>query len=163
MRVTRRAASEAGSVLALVPAAFLVLIALGALAVDSAVAYEAQQQLHDTLVAASNDAASAAVDPSVFYSTGTVALNASVAAQIVCQSVASQHSSELHGTRVWLAVAGARLRVVGEATVYAVFGKAIPGFGRRHVRAAVNAIASTASDSGAGSPGNLSNLIALNC
>ncbi|HEX4864787.1 MAG TPA: hypothetical protein VFV02_11980 [Acidimicrobiales bacterium] len=132
-----------GSVLALVPAGFLIFVILGALAVDSAVAYQGQQQLHDSLVAAANDAASAAVDRSVFYATGTVVLNATEAGQIVCQSVASQHSAQLHGTRLWMAVQGTTVRLVGESTVYAVFGKAIPGFGERRVRSSVEALAAT--------------------
>lgn len=141
MRIGRRDSTERGSVLALVPAGFLVLIALAALAVDSAVAYQGQQELHDTLVAAANDAASSAVDRSSFYGTGAVVLNPSEVGQIVCQSVASQHSSELHGTQLWLAVQGPSVRLIGESTVNAVFGRAIPGFGTRHVRATVDAVA----------------------
>jgi hypothetical protein len=119
------------------------MIILGALAVDSAVAYQGQQQLHDNLVAAANDAASSAIDRSVFYATGSVVLNATQAAQVVCDSVTSQHSSQLHGTRLALAVRGASLRLTGEASVDAVFGRALPGFGTRHVRAVVDAVAAT--------------------
>lgn len=163
MRVRGRDSTDRGSVLALIPAGFLTLTLLGALAVDSAVAYEGQQQLHDTLVAAANDAASAAVDQSDFYATGTVVLNASQAGQIVCQSVISQRSSELHDTRLWLAVQGTSVRLVGESTVYAVFGRAIPGFGTRRVRASVNAIASTGPTRRPGVSGPPSNPALLSC
>lgn len=163
MRVRRRDSSDRGSVLALIPAGFLILVILGALAVDSAVAYQGQQQLHDALVAAANDAASAAVDRSVFYGTGTVVLNVPEAGQIVCQSVASQRSSELHDTRLWLAVQGTSVRVVGESTVYAVFGRAIPGFGTRRVRASVNAIGSTSPAQRPGASGPPSTPVPLSC
>lgn len=163
MRVRRRDSSDLGSVLALIPAGFLTFIILGALAVDSAVAYQGQQQLHDTLVAAANDAASAAVDRSAFYASGSVVLNASEAGQIVCHSVASQRSSELHDTRLWLAVQGTSVRLVGESTVYAVFGRAIPGFGARRVRASVNALASTGPAQRPGASGPPPNPAPLSC
>lgn len=158
-----RDSTDRGSVLALIPAGFLTFVVLGALAVDSAVAYQGQQQLHDTLVAAANDAASAAVDQSIFYATGTVVLNASEAGQIVCQSVASQRSSELHDTRLWMAVQGTSVRLVGESTVYAVFGRAIPGLGTRRVRASVNAVASTGPAQRPGPTGPPSNSLPLPC
>ena len=70
--LTRR--SERGSVLALVPAAFLVLVILGALAVDSAAAYLAQRQLRDSLSAAAADAVGAGLSRSSFYATVAVTL-----------------------------------------------------------------------------------------
>jgi hypothetical protein len=140
----RRPSGDRGSVLALVPAGFLVLIALGALAVDSAVAYLGQQQLHDALVAAANDAASSAIDHSAFYGSGSVVISLPAAQQVVCESVLQQHVSQLHQVKLWLAVNGTEVRVIGEAEVDAVFGRAIPGFGTRHVRAVVDAVATTA-------------------
>ena len=148
----RRLSGDRGSVLALVPAGFLVLIALGALAVDSAVAYQGQQQLHDTLVAAANDAASSAIDHSAFYGSGSVVISLPVAQQVVCRSLVQQHDSQLHQVKLWLGVNGAELRVMGEAKVDAVFGRAIPGFGTRHVRAVVDAVAATAPGQQPGSP-----------
>jgi len=148
----RRLSGDRGSVLALVPAGFLVLIALGALAVDSAVAYQGQQQLHDNLVAAANDAASSAIDHSAFYGSGSVVISLPVAQQVVCRSLVQQHDSQLHQVKLWLGVNGAELRVMGEAKVDAVFGRAIPGFGTRQVRAVVDAVAATAPGQQPGSP-----------
>lgn len=148
----RRLSGDRGSVLALVPAGFLVLIALGALAVDSAVAYQGQQQLHDALVAAANDAASSAIDHSAFYGSGSVVISLPVAQQVVCRSLVQQHDSQLHQVKLWLGVNGAELRVMGEAKVDAVFGRAIPGFGTRQVRAVVDAVAATAPGQQPGSP-----------
>jgi hypothetical protein len=153
MRVRRRrTSSDRGSVLALVPAGFLVLVALGALAVDSAVTYLGQQELHDTLVAAANDAASSAIDHSAFYGSGSVVISLPAAQQVVCESVVQQHASQLHGMKLWLGVNGAKLTVIGEARVDAVFGRAIPGFGTRQVRAVVDAVAATAPGQNAESP-----------
>ena len=157
-RATRSA--ESGSVLALVPAGFLVLILLGALAVDSAVAYLGQQQLRDALTAAANDAAGAAIDNSLFYRQGRVVIDSSEAQHVVCQSVAAQHFSQLHGVRVWVTTQGADISVQGRATVDAVFGRALPGFGARTVSARVDAVADTAARSAtpraAGSPVSVS-------
>ena len=52
----------------LVPAGFLILITLAALAVDSVATYLAQQQLHDSLVVAANHAVSAGLSNQAFYS-----------------------------------------------------------------------------------------------
>jgi hypothetical protein len=145
MHVTARRVRRAdtGSVLALVPAGFLVLILLGALAVDSAVAYLGQQQLHDALTAAANDAAGAAIDNQLFYRDVRVVIDSSQARTVVCESVAAQHFSQLHGVHVFVTTRGADIAVEGSATVDAVFGRAIPGFGRRTVTARVDAVAET--------------------
>jgi hypothetical protein len=135
--------SDRGSVLALVPAAFLVLIILGALAVDSAAAYLGQRQLHDTLGAAAADAVGAGLSRPKFYANGAVSLTLSQAAQVVCQSVAAQADGDLHDVRLWIAVAGPTIRLEGRASVDAIFGRDIPGFGVRHVRASGTATAAT--------------------
>lgn len=162
MRVTRTP-PERGSVLALVPAGFLVFIMLAALAVDSAVAYLGQQQLHDNLVAAANDAASAAIDHATFYRSGAVVLSLPVAEQVVCDSVSAQHSPQLRAEKLWLGVRGRAVRVVGEAQVDAVFGKAIPGFGSRHVKAVVDSVAANGPGQNAAQPGAAWDLVALPC
>jgi hypothetical protein len=141
MHMTRR--SERGSVLALMPAAFLVLVILGALAVDSASTYLAQRQLRDSLEAAAADAVGAGLSRSSFYSHGAVTLTLSQAAQVVCQSIAAQADRDLHDVRLWIAVAGPAIRLEGTASVDAVFGRDIPGFGVRHVRASSTANAAT--------------------
>ena len=97
--------SESGSALALVPAGFLVLIILAAIAVDSAVALLGQRQLGDALAAAANDAAGAAISNSTFYGTGRVALDPAAAARTVCVSLAAQHPN-LRDLSVQIAVAG---------------------------------------------------------
>jgi hypothetical protein len=132
---------ERGSVLALVPAGFLVLILLAALAVDSAVTYLGQQQLHDTLAAAATDSATAAIDNGSFYRSGSVVLDPAQVARTMCLSLGAQNQSGLHNLRVWLAVDGNQVAVEGTATVNAVFGRIVPGLARRRVRARVSAVA----------------------
>jgi hypothetical protein len=135
---------DRGSVLALVPAGFLVLILLGALAVDSAVTYLGQQRLHDTLAAAATDAATAGIDNGSFYRSGRVVLDPAQVARTVCLSVRAQNQSGLLDLRLWVAVDGNRVGLEGTATVDAVFGRAIPGLARRQVRADVSAVAADA-------------------
>ena len=52
----------------LVPAGVLVLVILGAIAVDSAIAFLAQRELTGAAAAAANDAAAAAISDQTFYS-----------------------------------------------------------------------------------------------
>jgi hypothetical protein len=132
--------NERGSVLMLVPAGFLVLMLLAAIAVDSAVAYQARNQLHDALAAAANDAVGAAVDPSSFYSRGSVVLDPPAVASVVCRSVAAQGLGPLHGLRLAIAVSPDAVRVTGQATVDAVFGRFVPGFGTRPVSSSADAV-----------------------
>lgn len=124
---------ERGSALALVPAGFLVLVLLASLAVDSAVAYLGQQQLHDALSAAANDAVTAGLDNASFYGGGTLVLDPAAVARTVCASVAAQHDPGLHHIALSMVIEGDSVRVNGSAVVDAVFGRAIPGLAQRSV------------------------------
>jgi hypothetical protein len=126
---------ERGSVLALVPAAFLILIFLGCLAVDSAVAFQARSQLREVVAGAANDAVAAGIDQGAFYSSGTVELDPTAVASAVCQAVEAQDMTPFHDLSVSVSVRGLSVRVVASASVDAVFGRAIPGFGTRQVSA----------------------------
>lgn len=158
-----RGRGEIGSVLMLVPAGFLVLILLGALAVDSAAAYLGQQQLHDSLEAAANDAATAALSSQAFYARGAVIIDPAVAARSVCLDIASQSDRDIHGIQLWMAVEGPALRLRATATVDAVFGRAIPRFGQRHI--AANAAAVVAGHEITTNGPSISNapMVALSC
>ena len=146
MRV--KAGRERGSALALVPAGFLVLIVLAAIAVDSAATYLGQQQLHDAVTAAANDAAAAGLSNSSFYGSGAITIDPGTANALVCQSVGAQSYSDLHNVRLFVAVGGPAIRVEATATVNAVFGRALPGVGGRSVRAVADAVASGAPGGG---------------
>jgi hypothetical protein len=141
-----RAAGERGSVLVLVPAGFLVLILLGAMAVDAAVAFLGQRQLADTTAGAANDAATAALANAAFYGSGNLAVDPSAAAAVVCRSFLAQGNGELHDVTLFIAVDGPVIRVRAHAQVDAVFGRIVPGFGRRAVSAEATAAATTGAD-----------------
>ncbi len=167
MRVrVRTGGRDHGSVLALVPAGFLVLILLAALAVDSAVSYLGQEQLHDALSGAANDAVTAALDNTSFYRSGAITIDPVAAGRVVCASVAAQNAPALQGLQVWMAVDGDSLRLRGEAEVDSVFGRAIPGLAHHTVRASVAAVAAqgpVASTAAPGSPGAAEALMPLRC
>jgi hypothetical protein len=155
--------TERGSVLMLVPAGFLVLIILAALAVDSAATYLGQQQLHDSLVAAANDAVTAGLSNRSFYSNGAVVLDPGAVGRVVCLTIAAQSDNDLHGLTVRMAVDGASVRLQGTATVEAVFGRAIPRFGHRHVRADVRAVVTGQPIAASNGTGLLGPLVPLTC
>jgi hypothetical protein len=149
-----------------VPAGFLVLMLLAALAVDSAVSYLGQEQLHDALSGAANDAVTAAIDDSSFYRSGAITIDPAAAGQVVCASVAAQNASALRGLEVWMAVDGDSLRLRGQAEVAGVFGRVIPGLAHHTVRASVAAVAAqgqVATTAAATSPGAAEALVPLRC
>jgi hypothetical protein len=130
-----RRGGDGGSALALVPAAFLVLILLGAMVVDNAVTYLGQRQLHDALVAAANDSVGAAVDDRAFYRGGTITLDPAKVAAVACDSVLAQHMSGVGDLQIWVSTGPGSVRVQATAEVEEVFGRAIPGFATRPVHA----------------------------
>jgi hypothetical protein len=155
--------TERGSVLMLVPAGFLVLVILAALAVDSAATYLGQQQLHDSLVAATNDAVTAGLSSPSFYSNGAVVLDPNAVGRAVCLSVAAQSDTDLHAVQLSMAVNGPAVRLEGRATVDAVFGRVIPGFGHRRVRADVEAVVTGHSLGESGGTATFGPLVPLAC
>jgi hypothetical protein len=147
----------------LVPAGFLVLITLAALAVDSAATYLAQRQLHDSLVAAANDAVTAGLSNQSFYIQGAVSIDPAAAGRVVCLTLAAQSDSNLHQRRLWMAVNGPAIRLRGTAMVNAVFGRAIPGFGQRHVKADVQAVVTGGALAGSNTTTSSAPLLPLTC
>ena len=130
-QVTKRSPrrSERGSVLMLMPAAVLVLLVLGAIAVDSAVVFLAQRDLANRTAAAANDIAGAATSDATFYGEGRVVVDAGEARRYVAAAFAPALRPE--GYASW----SPELRVVGDRTVEVsataevryVFATAIPG------------------------------------
>jgi hypothetical protein len=139
MLIRARRQGQRGGVLVLVPAGFLVLIILAALAVDTAVYYLGQQQLRDALAAAANDSVSAGLNNGAFYGNGRITLDPALVDDVACRSMASQNVSGLHHLRVSAVIMGNSVRLMGVADVDAVFGKSIPGYGHHTVRATATA------------------------
>jgi hypothetical protein len=135
---------ERGSVLALVPAAFLVLLLLGALAVDSGAAFLGQRDLSSSIQTAAADAAGAGISPGAFYGQGAVTIDPTQAAAVVCQDMVAQGNQNLLDPTVAMAVEGPAVFLQAHAQVKAVFGSIVPGFGRRTVSAEAVAVAAEA-------------------
>ena len=113
----------------LMPAAVLVMIVLGGLAVDSAVGFLAARELSDLTAAAANDAASEALDDRAFHE-GTVdgvTLHPRRAEEVVALSIAARGSGSFTLTGVDVDVTGEEVTVRASATVRMLFAPALPG------------------------------------
>src|SRR5207245_2489235 len=106
------------------------LFMLGALAVDSAAAYLAQRQLSDAVAGAANDASTAGLSDSAFYTRGQLVIDMSAAASAVCQSVTATLDTRIHVTSLQLAVEGRWVHVRAAAHVRRVIIAAAPFVGR---------------------------------
>ena len=137
-----RVSDERGSVLALVPAGFLVLVVLAAIAVDGAVGLLGQRQCADLAAAIANDVAGAGVSSSAFYRGGAVVVDPVAAERTACAVVSATGSGGVQQVRVALAVDGPSVTVSVSGVVAPVFGRRLPGAERR-VGAEATASAST--------------------
>jgi hypothetical protein len=89
--VTAHRSTERGSVLILVPALVLVMLILGAIAVDSAVAYLGHRELQDFTASVAQQVATATLSQPAFYQNGgTVEIDQSKVAAIIDQAVRAQ-------------------------------------------------------------------------
>jgi Flp pilus assembly protein TadG len=137
----RRRREQRGSVLMLVPAAVLVLVILGAIAVDSAVAFLGQRELDNYTASAATTAASAGLDPSAFYTNARVVIDPQRADDIA-KALQSQVGSGVHDLHVAVTVEGGRVTVAATGVVDDVFARALPGQHHSwHLRAASTATA----------------------
>lgn len=134
----RRPEPERGSTLLLFPAALLIMVALAAMTVDSAIAFMAQRQLLNATAAAANDAATEALSDRSFYEENRIELSSyaveAIAVGRVFQLVDQSRHHDLNVTAEALppATAGCAwtVRVIASSRVDELFGKAIPGSGR---------------------------------
>lgn len=115
--------SDHGTVLMFMPAAVLILVVLGALAVDFTAVHLRQRELENAADAAANDAASAAVDQQILRSTGEIVLDPALAKQIVAAAVGARNLPDA-------AITGAQatdneITVTLSMNVDYIFGKAL--------------------------------------
>lgn len=145
-----RSGSEHGSVLLLFPAAFLIVLLLGSLAIDAAVVFLHQRELAAAADAAANDAVVLGLDPVVLRNDGLAILDpvlvrAEVDASlrrrgILGSLVEPPHVEILDGNRL-------RLSLVARADY--VIAPALPGAPTgRTIRASVTAVATDQSPPG---------------
>jgi len=113
----------------LMPAAVLVFIVLGAIAVDFAVAFLGEREVSNAAAAAANDAAGAALDQTRFYADGALRLDPVRAASVGRSSVRAAGLDHLGDVDVRVAVDrdAPVVTVTVSARVGYVFAKALPG------------------------------------
>ncbi|HEX2038152.1 MAG TPA: hypothetical protein VHF47_00305 [Acidimicrobiales bacterium] len=130
MRAERGA--ERGSALALVPAGVLVLVVLGALAVDAALAFLGQRALTDAAAAAANDAAAVGMSDAAFYgeATGPIVLDPVAARRAAVTAVAARGLRGVHVTRHVVEVQGDQVCVRLTGRVPYLFSPLVPGVPR---------------------------------
>ena len=106
-----RPRAERGSVLMLMPAAVLIMLLLGAIAVDSAIVYLGQRQAYNVAFDAANDAAGAGFDLEVARTEGEIVYDSDRVEDLAAQAVAAAAidglelvSAEVEGTAVVVTV-----------------------------------------------------------
>jgi len=121
--------AESGSAMILMPAAVLIMVVLGALAVDSAIAFLGEREVANAAAAAANDAAGAAIDLDEFYTSGAIVLSPERAQQVATASVNATAPDFLDAVDVDVSVspAGDAVEVTVTATVRYIFAPALPG------------------------------------
>ncbi len=132
---------QRGSALILAPVGMLVLVLLAAMTVDGALAVLGQRQLANALASAAADAANAGVDQTDFYHHGQIALDPPDTQTLVCDSLRAQADLHLRHLRVWVAVAGPEVTLLGRAEITPIFGRAVPGIDHWPVAATATATA----------------------
>ena len=126
----RRAGEDRGSAMMLMPAGVLIVIVLGSIAVDFAIAFLAQREVSNLAAAAAHDAAAVAVDMDHWYETGEVVLDQDVATTIVDESIARRASGAAEGithTSPELLDGGTGVRVEVSGRASYIFTDVIPG------------------------------------
>jgi uncharacterized membrane protein len=126
---------QRGSTLLLFPAALLIMLALAAITVDSAIAFMGQRQLANATAAAANDAAAEAMSDDAFYRYDSVELSPAAVEAVAVRRVESLvDPARHHGLAVTAeafppAAAGCAwtVRVRASSRVDELFGKALPG------------------------------------
>ena len=121
--------------LLLFPAALLIMVALAAMTVDSAIAFLAQRELQNATAAAANDAATEALSDRAFYQGDRVELSRSGVEAIARDRVDAlvnrdrHHDLTVDAEAIPPARAGCAwtVRVTASSSVDQLFGKAMPG------------------------------------
>lgn len=134
---------ERGSVLALMPAAALVFVVLGALAVDSAVAYLGEREVSNVASSVANDAATEGLDLDRYYATGELVLMRERVEAVAEAARSREAGGHLRGVQIDVELVGAdRVLVRVRARVRSLFERALPnGLDEREVDATAEATA----------------------
>jgi Flp pilus assembly protein TadG len=130
--VARLPEHERGSTLLLFPAALLIMVALAAMTVDSAIRFLAQRELVNATAAAANDAATEALSDRSFYEGNRIELSSAAVETVAVDRVLALVDRNRHhalSVRAEAASAGCAwtVRVTASSRVDELFGKARPG------------------------------------
>lgn len=123
-----RADDDRGSSLLLFPAAVLIVLVLGAIAVDLSAVHLAKRQVLDLASSAANDAVTAGLDQDRFRTTGEYVIDPGLAAAAVDRTVAANEPDGR--TTVLSVVVGpgpGQVTVELRAPADPVFARALPG------------------------------------
>lgn len=124
----RRLAGDGGSSLLLYPAAVMVVLVLGAIAVDLAAVHLAKRQVLDLAASAANDAVTAGLDQATFRATGEYVVDPTLASRAAERTVAANDPDG--GTTVLAVTVGPgpdQVTVELSAPATQVFAPALPG------------------------------------
>jgi hypothetical protein len=131
--------AERGSVLMLMPAAVMVMLVLGSIAVDFALVELRTRELHNAAAAAANDAATAGLAPEALRA-GLTVIDPGRAARVVRRSLDARGISVVGAPFVAVADDGRTVTVALEADASYLFAGALPG-ARKSVRISARAAA----------------------
>jgi len=124
---------QRGSALLLMPAAVLVMVVLGAFAVDAALVFLAEREVANLAAGVANDIAGAALDREAFYESGgeqrEVVIDRSQADKVLALSLAAYRPDYLLGVGAEALAfpADDQVSVTVAASVEYVFSAALPG------------------------------------
>ena len=129
---------DRGSVLLLFPAAFLIVLVLGALAVDSGAVFLRQRDLAAAAGAAANDASARGLDRDLLRASGEIRLDPVATSAAVRDALARRGVLDQLLEPPTVLVSGDRVQVTLIAHAEYVIARALPGgSGGRTVRATV--------------------------
>lgn len=107
----------------LMPAAMLIVLLLGAIAVDAAIAYLEQRQAYNIAFDAANDAAGAAIGGDALRGEGITEVDASRAQDVATTTIAASGNDDIALIDIDISADGA-VAVTVEVTVERMFGQA---------------------------------------
>lgn len=129
--------------LALMPAAVLVFIVLGALSVDASLQFLGEREVSNVAAAVANDAATQGIDLERFYATGELVIDPVRVEEVAALARSTNGRDHLRGLAIDTEVIGADVVVVRvRATVRSLFGRVLPeGLEEHDVAASARATA----------------------
>lgn len=122
----RRRHGEDGNTLLLVPVGVLVLLVLGAIAVDFAIVFMAEREVANLSAGIANDAAGA-LDDAAFFEQGEVVIDPARAEAIVADVIALRPQDTVEADCAPTAVAADEIEVTCQGRVPLIFAPALPG------------------------------------